>query len=234
MKVYRMPEKFKERLPKDRNITLLALEGSRALGIENPNCDWDYRGVYVAKNEELLSLNQPPEQLEYNDKEMDYVIFEVGKFVRLALQCNPSIIGMLFNDKYCIRTDIGDLLVKNRNLFLSQRARKTFGGYALSQVLYLKRNLKFPDGKKLEKHVRHIFRLFDQGQELLETGKITVRLANPEKYYKIAERANDVEYIYRLFEERDKEFQACKSILPEKPDYYYANKILLKIRGFSI
>ena len=38
--------------------------------------------------------------------------------------------------------------------------------------------------------------------------------------------------MFKLFEERDKEFQACKSILPDKPDTYWINKLLLKIRGF--
>ena len=55
-----------------------------------------------------------------------------------------------------------------------------------------------------------------------------VKLDNPEQYYKIAEI--DMDAIYDLFEKRDKEFQNCNSVLPEEPDKYMINKLLLKIR----
>ncbi len=230
-----MKQKFIEQLP-DKNICLLGLQGSRALGLAQTNdADYDYRGIYIAKNEELLSINnQPKETIEIGgskDDEMDLVLHEVGKFFRLAMKGNPSVLMLFFVPKFNIKTDIGDIIVKNKNLFLSGTAiRNAFGGYALSQALRLKRKGKFKDAKKREKHLRHCFRLFDQGQELLETGHISLPLKDPQKYIDISHIESDEE-VFKLFEERDKEFKACKSVLSEKVDNYLIDMLLLKIRG---
>lgn len=237
-KIVRMKQEFIDLLPKI-DLCLLALQGSRMLGlVRNTDADYDYRGVYVAKNDQLLSLNQKPkEQYEYcdsHDHQMDYVIYEVEKFIRLSLKGNPSIIHIFFVPKWNYKNDIGSFLVENRNVFLGEvPIRNAFAGYAMAQVLYLKRNHKFPARQKKEKHIRHCFRLFDTGQELLETGKITLPLKDPQKYLDLEKYVDDDERIFELFEKRDKEFNEVKSILPKQPDEYMANKILLKIRNWE-
>lgn len=237
MKVYGMEKRFVDMIPENMDICLLGLQGSRALGFaETKDADWDYRGVFVSPNKELLSFNKPKTTIEINsgaeDNDAEFVFHEIEKFLSLAIVGNPSVINLLFLPKYNIKNDIGDTIVKNRNLFLGEDAiRKAFGGYAYAQILYLKRNLKFPGAKKLAKHVKHCFRLFDNGQELLETGKITIPLKDPQKYIDIS-KITDIDKLYKMFDERDKEFQNCKSILPKEPDKYWVEKLLLKIRGF--
>jgi len=63
----------------------------------------------------------------------------------------------------------------------------------MSQILYLNRNHKFPDGKskRKAKHIRHCFRLLDTGRELLETGHITMPLKDPQKYIEISKITDD-------------------------------------------
>ena len=232
-----MKQSFIDMIPKDLDVCLLGLQGSRALGMaQSEDADYDYRGVYVAKNSQLLSLSdQPKETIEIGkgakDGEAEFVFHELGKFMRLALKGNPSVLHILFVPKYNIKNDIGDEIVKNRKLFLSEKAiRNAFGGYAMSQILYLKRNSKFQNAKKREKHVRHCFRLFDSGQELLETGNITLPLKDPQKYIELG-KEQDIDKLFRMFDERDKKFRTCKSSLPEKPDVYWINRLLLKFRG---
>ena len=224
-------------IPESLNVCLLGLQGSRALGLQqSQDADYDYRGVFIAPNDELLSLKKPKETIEIGkgakDDEAEFVFHEVEKFFRLAIKGNPSILHILFIPKYNIKTNEGDMIIKNKELFLSDRAiRNAFGGYALSQILYLKRNAKYKSGLKREKHTRHCFRLFDTGQELLETGKITMPLKDPQKYIDIG-KEKDIDKLFRLFEKRDKEFRNCKSVLPKRPNIYMVNKLLLKIRGF--
>ena len=236
-KAHRIKKQFLEMIPENLNVCLLGLQGSRGQGFPvKDDADYDYRGVFIGKNEELLSLNKPKDTIEIGkpakDGEAEFVFHEVEKFFRLASKGNPSIILLFYVPKYNIKTGIGDEIVKNRDLFLSEKAiRNAFGGYALSQILYLKRRTKFKKSRQIGKHLKHCFRLFDQGQELLETGNITMPLKDPQKYLKIAEE-RDVDKLVRLFEERDKEFRDCKSVLPEKPNLYLIDKLLLKIRGF--
>jgi len=232
-----LQEKFIKMLP-DKNICLLGLQGSRGQGLQvRKDADYDYRGIYIADNSELLSLKKPKETMEINsgakDGDAEFVFHEVEKFFRLAIKGNPSVILLFFLPKYNIKTNDGDMIIKNRNLFLSTVAiRNAFGGYAMSQILYLKRNYKFKNSRKIAKHLKHCFRLFDQGQELLETGYITMPVKNPQKYLDIA-KETDVDKLFAMFNERDREFQSCKSVLPDAPELYLVNKLLLKIRGLK-
>ena len=238
MKTFNMKQEFVDELPKI-NICLLGLQGSRMLGMQvSKDADYDYRGIYVAKNKELLSLNKPKEHYiggSSKDGEMDYAIYEVEKFIRLALKGNPSILHIFFVPKYNIKTDIGDYLVKYRDVFLgSKRIRAAFGGYALSQILYLKKSGRFKKCRQREKHIRHCFRLFDCGAELLKTGRMTFPISKEKvkEYFELSKEIDD-NRLLRVFKERDIHFQAIKSCLPEEPDYFLANKILLKIRKES-
>jgi len=233
-----MKQEFVDMLPKDKNICLLGLQGSRMLGLQqSEDADYDYRGIFIAPNDELLSMSKPKETIEFGnsqDDNADFVLHEVEKFFRLAVKGNPSVLHLFFLPWYNVSNDIGDMIVKNRDLFLSEPTiRNAFGGYALSQILYLKRNRG--DSKRKEKHVRHCFRLFDCGKELLETGKMTFPLENPQYYIDLGKKIlepNGLDELVKIFEEKDKEFRSCKSILPEKPDLFLINKLLLKIRGF--
>ena len=103
----------------------------------------------------------------------------------------------------------------------------------MSQILYVKRNRG--NYKRREKHIRHCFRLFDTGMELLKTGNITLPLTDPQYYLDLGKKVNEeggLDELVKLFEEKDREFQAAPSSLPAEPDEYMANKLLLKIRGF--
>jgi hypothetical protein len=239
MRITGVKEQFKKLIPTNLNICLLGLQGSRMLGLQqSTDADWDYRGVFCFKKEELFGIRRPKETIEINvgagDNEAEFVFHEVGKFLELCMKGNPSVIHLLFVPKFNIKTDIGDLIIKNKNLLLAEEPiRKAFAGYALSQILYLKRNHKFPAKQKKEKHIRHCFRLFDCGQELLETGKITLPLKNPQKYFEL-QKIEDEDELVRLFEKRDKEFQTCKSILPKVPDEFLINKLLIKVREMSL
>ena len=239
MKVFRMKQKFIDMLPKNKNICLLGLQGSRSMGLEqSEDADYDYRGVYVAYNAELLSLEKPKETMVFGDSKddnADFVLHEIEKFFKLAIKGNPSVINLFFVPKYNIKTDVGDEIIKNRNLFLSEPAiRAAYGGYAMSQIMYLKRNRG--DSKRKSKHVRHCFRLFDQGKELLKTGKISFPIKNPQYYLDLGEKIKEpggLDELIKLFEKKDKEFNECESVLQPMPNYYLINKLLLKIRGIQ-
>ena len=233
---------MKEDLKKiNKTVCLLGLQGSRMLGLQQTaDADWDYRGIFIEDHINLMSLNKPKETIEFGsseDDEEEFVLHEVEKFFRLALKGNPSVLHLLFLPKYEIKDNKGQYILDNREVFLGEKPiRKAFGGYAKSQIEYLKRNEGFnkgkKDDKKIRKHIRHCFRLFDSGKELLETGGITLPLKNPQEYIDIAEKGY-MSFWEELFEEKDKEFQSAKSVLPEYPDREAANYMLLKIRGIS-
>lgn len=218
---------------KPDNIILEGVTGSRAYGLDTENSDTDIKGVYLLPTRDVLSLGFNVSNNTKDHVDPDWVYHEVQKFIELAMNSNPTILEMLFLEDYTILTPVGKLLVDNRDLFLSQLARKKYGGYALSQAKSLATNNgKYGGGRgnRYEKHTRHCFRLLYQGRELLETGNLTVRVTPEvrEELFRIGKLPPSE--VVTMFEEKFKEFDTIESVLPEKVDKEAINDLLLQIR----
>lgn len=135
-------------------IILLGLGGSHAYGTSNANSDIDFRGITLNLPSDLLGLT---EFEQYEDAHTDTVIYSFNKIVKLLLECNPNtceILG-LDEDQYLIKTPLGQELIDNRDLFLSKRAAKSFGGYASAQLRRLQNAIardSMPQAEK-EQHI---------------------------------------------------------------------------------
>lgn len=108
--------------------------GSQAYGTSTPTSDLDIRGIAIAPKEYYLGMTNNFEQA--TSKEPDLVIFELRKFLKLASECNPNALEIIFTDEqdHFHVSWIGQMLLDNRDLFLSKRVKFTFQGYAHSQM----------------------------------------------------------------------------------------------------
>jgi len=126
----------------DRTI-LYVLHGSRAYGTHTPESDYDYKGVAVAPRQYRDGYAFRFEQQCI--KEPDATIFDIRKFFKLAADCNPSIIEVLWSDPtdviHC--TAAGQLLLDHKHEFLSRKAVYTFSGYAISQLKRIRSHKKW-------------------------------------------------------------------------------------------
>ena len=124
------------------NTILLVRHGSRCYGTNTPESDTDIKGVCIAPVDNYLGLEAPFEQAEFKSEEhnTEGVVYELRKFLRLAAECNPNIIEILFvsDEDVLFITPLGQMLRDNRDMFLSKRARHTFAGYAQSQLKRIK------------------------------------------------------------------------------------------------
>ncbi len=136
-------------------IILMGLGGSYAYGTNNENSDIDFRGVTLNLPSDLLGLT---EFEQYEDTNTDTVIYSFNKMVKLLLECNPNTIELLGLDdsQYLIKTELGQKLLDNRQLFLSKRAAKSFGGYANAQLRRLQ-NAIARDSMPQQEKERHIY-----------------------------------------------------------------------------
>ena len=216
---------------KPNNIILEGITGSKAYGLDTASSDEDIKGIYVAPTADILGVFNVKETYDHVDP--DFCFHEVGKFIQLAIKANPTIYELLFLDGYTTLTKFGKMLVDNRHLFLSNTVRHSYGGYALSQARKLNaRGGTYGNGrnKRFAKHSRHCLRLLYQGRQLLETGDLTVRVTPEQRKEIFAFGELPVNEVIDTFEQKFKEFDLIKSVLPDKPDMEGINKLLLKIR----
>lgn len=215
---------------------LKALVGSRLYGLETEDSDYDYVGVFVRPTEEILAFGN--EEDTYVSKNPDTTLHEVRKSMYLAYKCNPTVLEILYARDYTTLTYEGKLLIDNRDMFLNNQVFKSYPGYAYQQVKRLQKResegmIGFsPDvAGRREKHARHIFRLFDQGRQLLETGILNPVVSNREELFEVGKLST--KELVEKFEEEDAKFKTIKSILPDKPDFDRINRVLLEIRKIN-
>lgn len=171
-----------------KRIILMGLGGSHAYGTNNENSDIDFRGIALNLPSDLLGLT---EFEQYEDEGTDTVIYSFNKIVKLLLECNPNTIELLGLDdnQYLIRTALGQELLDHKNLFLTKRAAKSFGGYASAQLRRLQ-NAIARDSMPQQEREQHIYNSvknaledFRRKNEMFEKGNIHIYIDesdNPE------------------------------------------------------
>ncbi|MDE5576686.1 MAG: nucleotidyltransferase domain-containing protein [Oscillospiraceae bacterium] len=132
-----------------RNMILLGLGGSYAYGTNNENSDLDVRGAALNSGRDIL-LKKDFEQV--TDTATDTTVYSFDKLITLLVNCNPNTIELLGlkPEHYLYVGKAGRQLLDNREIFLSQRAAHSFGGYANQQL----RRLENGSARSQDQHLR--------------------------------------------------------------------------------
>lgn len=227
-------------MTEDNQTVLLGVTGSRAYGLDTDASDTDRIGAFVAPTQEVVGLGwtRHKETRSFKTKEGDHTEHEVGKLIRLALVCNPTVTEVLWLRDYEILDHWGRVLVGARRSFLSAKAvRDAYGGYARAQVERLQRrdgeSFSSSTNNRTAKHARHIVRLLWQGEQLLRTGELDVRLTPAQRetcFYLGRMATRNVDGFVERFHRMDRAFRDVPTSLPDSPDKELANAVLLDIR----
>jgi len=124
-------------LPSDFKIIYKVISGSRAYGTNREDSDVDTRGVCIPPIDYYMGMREFD---QYEDRQSDTVIYGIKKFFKLAYDCNPNIIELLYVPTDCVLecNYWGRYLIDMRDMFLSKKAYRTFGGYAKQQLHRIK------------------------------------------------------------------------------------------------
>lgn len=111
------------------------VRGSHLYSTNVETSDEDFGGIYIMPNDALLGLGLDY-QNEIKDATNDKCIWELGRFLELALSSNPTVLEALFvpDDKVVYEHPTIKELRKHRNDFISKKCFAPFGGYAVSQI----------------------------------------------------------------------------------------------------
>ena len=132
------------------NTIYVTLNGSQAYGLANELSDTDVSGICIPPREVEYHLyhrfeqaiNHPELEAKLahlknpKNPKFESTIYSLRKFFLLAAEVNPNIIELLWTDPtdHCIFKSPMDRILANRHLFLSNKARYTFSGYACAQA----------------------------------------------------------------------------------------------------
>lgn len=127
---------FLDKTPELHTPVLIGLGGSHAYGTNIETSDMDIRGIAMHSAKDIL-LGRGFEQVV--NVETDTAIYSLKKAVSLFTNCNPNMIEMLGlrKEHYLYLSDIGEELLKNKDMFLSMKCVGSFMGYANQQMYRL-------------------------------------------------------------------------------------------------
>lgn len=131
------------------NIIVKHLAGSRAYGTSTPESDTDYRGIFMAEKEFILTPFFNVNEVSNPDEE-DTKFFELNNYMKLYLDGNPNIMETLWVDESSIVESavLYDLLRSHRGELLSSKIAFTFTGYAHNQATRMKNHHGWMDKER--------------------------------------------------------------------------------------
>ena len=111
----------------------LVVRGSHAYGTNIETSDTDYAGVFIQSEENILG-NKYVEQI--NDDKNDIIIYEIRRFLELLGSNNPTVLELLNTPEDCViyKDPIFDLVLNDRERFITKICAKSLGGYAKQQI----------------------------------------------------------------------------------------------------
>lgn len=161
--------------------------GSHAHGTATPDSDVDQRVVFAQPTGDFFKLTGKAKETVWvehggEDGKLDITGWELGKYVKLATQCNPTVLEVLWAPIVYQNAD-GEALRELRGSLLNrQRVYDAFNGYASNQR---KKMLGEVDQNREGitwtphhwKFAAALIRVLHQGARLLHSGELPVALA---------------------------------------------------------
>lgn len=120
-----------EGLEGDPHLLLKIESGSRAYGLNTPQSDYDFRGVFILPKPLFYGFNRVD---QVASEKNDIVYFELEKYLQLLGKNNPTAIEMLFTQGSSILVQNPLLGRLDSSKIVSKLCLASFAGYALNQI----------------------------------------------------------------------------------------------------
>lgn len=254
----RLDARLLERAPfdleREANVLVLAYVGSLSHGthlpahekVADPGAidDVDLMGAVLPPQRYLLGLERW-EHWVLQFEELDVTLYALQKLVRLWLNSNPNVLGLLWlrPEHYLVRSEAFARFLEIRDAFSSRQAYRAFTGYAVAQLRDMHKSVyKGYMGAKRRalvdrfgydiKHASHAIRLLRMGAEFLRDGQLRVYRehdADDLRAIKRGEWSLDAvqEHAAALLSMTEQLVE--RSPLPEQPDRMKIERVLMDV-----
>ena len=111
----------------------LVIRGSHAYGTNIETSDTDFAGVFIQPMDDIMGFKY---KQQINDDNNDIVIYGIRRFLELLASNNPTVLELLNTPEDCIiyKDPIFDLILEDRDQFITKICANSFGGYARAQI----------------------------------------------------------------------------------------------------
>jgi len=307
-------QRINEKLQKYGKPIFLARTGSKLYGTNTPTSDDDFVGVFIPNKKYLLGFQSADEvdcsvkskdESGKNTKDaIDIKMYALPKFLKLAADMNPNIVELLFvnEENILLLEDEFKIFMDNYELFVNQRVKYSFQGYAHQQFkkgvtkaqnfselrkflellekyddndllavvmekeqelqkynkgnflqvanlnfqknLFLKRVKKLVKDKlKIASHraemweksgydtkfFMHLFRLLNEGEDLLTKGKLEFPVREREFLLDVRNGKFELEYLQKEAERRFEKFKNIETKLPKKANWDKLEELMIQV-----
>ena len=221
--------------------------GSTAHGLDTPESDHDFMGIYIDPPQALIGLQKEDKSIRDRDKpegvksapgDSEAIYYGLRKYVDLVAQGNPTMMTLLFTPNLTIPDHIG--IQKVRNMFLSRRLADRHMGYADSMAARItgERAPRTNRPELIAKHgfdtkaSFHAIRLLMQGHEMLTRQTMQMPMSDLKRSYLLDVRNGKVSQADVLdtirYWRQELQNAESESPLPEHPDYGQINEWLIE------
>lgn len=169
--------------------------GSNLYGLNTPESDIDYRGLFVAQEKKYLAgLDKIESIVQTGDTDSTY--YEIGRYLQLLRKSNTQVLEILFapDNAFIYKNPIFDELRENRyNLFDTNVLKNSLKGYVYSEIRLATGERSGQLGGKRKKAVENygfspknftqILRLCKVGIEFFNSGQYIVNIKEFDSEY---------------------------------------------------
>lgn len=227
-----------------KKTILKGLVGSHAYGVATENSDKDYMTVYIDPLDHYFGLKSSNTKHSVSEV-LDNTEYEFLKFMKLCLNFNPNVVPLLFLDEYLEVDKLGEVLLQNKNLFVTKKAYVSLIGYAVSQKKKAETGATEKFGEKRKnlieifgydiKAASHTVRLLHLAKHLFQYNEVNIKAGAEEVLeFKLGKHPKMFfeERFSTLLKESEKLYETCT--LPETVDFEAVNSLctLSLIRNF--
>ncbi|BAT53380.1 unknown protein [Nostoc sp. NIES-3756] len=241
-----------KRIDVEQRTILVGLAGSHGYGLNRPDSDLDYRGVFIAPKRYYLGFDHveqkdagwdEPGLFPFLDGNKDTVIYELKKILQLLSGANPNVLELLWLNEYPVLTEVGRYLIQYRKLFLSKKVKHTYSGYAFAQIKKMETHRKWllnpPEKKPLPSDfgiedeaplIKDELNAFLEYLYILIRGRIEF-LEEAEQLYKLLTADIDFKGVLKQYILPDESLEYTQNLTHSRKDFI---RLLQKSQNYQI
>lgn len=216
-------------------IIFASVVGSQAWGLSERGSDQDVKGVFVLPFEDHAGFFRAPDEI--HDPGGDAQYWEIEKLIHQALNADPNTLECLWSPLHIARSPLGELLLENRRIFVSQAIVGSFGRYALSQFKKIEKRLASGDPGRIArpKNAYNLIRLLLSALSWIGTGEPLIEVSGPERSELLSIKRGElpIEDVLKRGHELAAEVERRHNlyrVLPHRPDDEAAHRLLIACR----